>query len=231
MKRTLAMAFGLIALATATPAVATIVINPDGSATISSGTAVGSSFMVNFDGEENGVVPGLTSSLALTFKGTSGNNYLFDYLLTNTSTTPVTSSVVTAFGFNVDPNAILANSSVNGTFGIVSAGQVSQGYNLEMCFKNGQANNCAGSPGNMGVDLGRAGSGTIALGFSSLSDNVTLSGFLTRYQAVNGNGSAVGLPVAPVPEPATWGMMLLGFIGIGVAMRRGRRKGDLMQIA
>lgn len=35
-----------------------------------------------------------------------------------------------------------------------------------------------------------------------------------------------------VPEPATWGMMLLGFAGIGLAMRRNRRKPNvLMQIA
>jgi hypothetical protein len=33
-----------------------------------------------------------------------------------------------------------------------------------------------------------------------------------------------------VPEPATWAMMLVGFGGIGMAMRR-RRKGVLAQIA
>lgn len=38
---------------------------------------------------------------------------------------------------------------------------------------------------------------------------------------------------APVPEPATWGLMLLGFGGMGLALRRGRRRGkpSLMQIA
>ena len=36
--------------------------------------------------------------------------------------------------------------------------------------------------------------------------------------------------VAPVPEPATWGMMLLGFAGIGMAMRR-RRRPVLAQVA
>jgi hypothetical protein len=34
-----------------------------------------------------------------------------------------------------------------------------------------------------------------------------------------------------VPEPATWAMMLLGFGGIGMAMRRSRRSGALMQVA
>jgi hypothetical protein len=28
----------------------------------------------------------------------------------------------------------------------------------------------------------------------------------------------------PVPEPATWAMMLLGFAGIGAVMRRRRRR-------
>jgi hypothetical protein len=37
---------------------------------------------------------------------------------------------------------------------------------------------------------------------------------------------------AGVPEPATWAMMLVGFAGIGMAMRRGRRATNaLMQIA
>jgi hypothetical protein len=34
-----------------------------------------------------------------------------------------------------------------------------------------------------------------------------------------------------VPEPATWALMLLGFGGIGMALRRNRRKQGLMQIA
>lgn len=38
--------------------------------------------------------------------------------------------------------------------------------------------------------------------------------------------------VASVPEPGTWGLMLLGFAGVGVAMRRSRkRRPALMQIA
>ena len=34
-----------------------------------------------------------------------------------------------------------------------------------------------------------------------------------------------------VPEPATWGMMLLGFAGIGMALRHQRRRKGLMQVA
>ena len=37
--------------------------------------------------------------------------------------------------------------------------------------------------------------------------------------------------VAAVPEPSTWSMMLLGFGGMGVALRRNRRRNTLMQVA
>jgi hypothetical protein len=217
------------AIAAATPAMAAITINPDGSATVSSGTTVGDSFQVDFNASENGVIPGVTSSLTLTFAGISGNNYLFDYLLTNTSSSPATSSSVTAFGFDIDPNALLTSSNVSGAFTVVSSGQVSQGYNLEMCFKNGQNNNCAG--GTNGIAMGDSGSGQISLGFSSLPDSVTLSNYLVRYQQVNGSGSAVGTPVGAVPEPSTWAMMLLGFGAIGASMRRKRKPITLPQLA
>jgi hypothetical protein len=232
LRRTIIAAAILSIAGAASPAMSAITINPGGSATVTSGTTVGDSFTVNFDGSENGsVIPGLTSSLTLTFAGVSGNNYLFNYMLTNTSSAPTTSSAVTAFGFNVDPNAILASSSATGAFDVVSSGQVSQGYDLEMCFKSGQNNNCAGSPGNQGVAMGDSGSGTITLGFSSLPDSITLSDYLVRYQAVNGNGSAIGQPVGAVPEPSTWAMMLLGFGAVGMSMRRNRRKAPLPQIA
>jgi hypothetical protein len=49
-----------------------------------------------------------------------------------------------------------------------------------------------------------------------------------RYQSITGAGnvtSAVGqqTTVRLLPEPATWAMMLLGFAGIGVAVRRSRK--------
>jgi hypothetical protein len=47
-----------------------------------------------------------------------------------------------------------------------------------------------------------------------------------------GLSNAALFSTGAVPEPATWAMMLLGFGGIGMAMRRSRRRGTaLMQIA
>ena len=42
------------------------------------------------------------------------------------------------------------------------------------------------------------------------------------------NGFSNGVTVPPVPEPGTWAMMLLGFGGIGMAMRRRRRSGTAL---
>lgn len=38
------------------------------------------------------------------------------------------------------------------------------------------------------------------------------------------NQGPTGVPVGGVPEPATWGLMLIGFASIGAAMRRSRRQ-------
>ena len=58
----------------------------------------------------------------------------------------------------------------------------------------------------------------------AIRSSTPISFFEVKQMTFNG--------VPPVPEPATWAMMLLGFGGIGMAMRRSRRRnGALMQIA
>lgn len=64
--------------------------------------------------------------------------------------------------------------------------------------------------------------------YTSASFSTTNGGFadLKQLRLVLANSTG------PVPEPATWAMMLLGFGGIGMAMRRSRRgTATLMQIA
>jgi hypothetical protein len=44
--------------------------------------------------------------------------------------------------------------------------------------------------------------------------------------------NSINETAGPVPEPATWGMMLLGFAGIGMAIRRSRKRNPaFLQIA
>jgi len=72
------------------------------------------------------------------------------------------------------------------------------------------------------------------------SGNVQIGDFIyqvvpTMQLIVPPNSSSAGITtiqatVTAVPEPATWGMMLLGFAGIGLAMRR-RRPSTIAQLA
>jgi hypothetical protein len=62
------------------------------------------------------------------------------------------------------------------------------------------------------------------LGLTGLFDRVTITGTGTDYHpfGIDNLNFTVG---GAVPEPATWAMMLLGFGGIGMAMRRSRKHG------
>jgi hypothetical protein len=55
----------------------------------------------------------------------------------------------------------------------------------------------------------------------------------SAFKEFKQNSITLGSVPAPLPEPATWGLMLLGFGGMGMALRRGRRRSQptLMQIA
>ena len=104
---------------------------------------------------------------------------------------------------------------------------------------------------------GATGAGT--LGANSLTTNITgnafsvivpasllpSTGFLPQQYGFNlwprlglGNNNQISdfapqnamLSIAPVPEPSTWGLMLLGFAAVGVAVRR-RRPRRLAQLA
>jgi hypothetical protein len=52
-----------------------------------------------------------------------------------------------------------------------------------------------------------------------------------QFSAQGTNVTSFSLSTQALPEPATWALMLLGFGGIGVAMRRRRRAPALAQIA
>jgi len=73
---------------------------------------------------------------------------------------------------------------------------------------------------NISLLPGSFGSGQYLLNFTGHTTQTggNLSGTLSFFQAA-------------VPEPGTWALMLLGFGGIGMAMRRRRRTTALAQIA
>ena len=82
------------------------------------------------------------------------------------------------------------------------------------------------------VPITTAGPAThsVTLTSGALAANTT---YRFRYTVNLGSAGNVSGNAAfyPVPEPATWAMMLLGFGGIGFAMRRRRGQQTLAQIA
>ncbi len=101
----------------------------------------------------------------------------------------------------------------------------------------------AGAGGPIGENAAPAGTGgPIPAGFDSAPGGVggpqgPLLGGSSPAAPVGGGGGSTGgvdggtgpvAPVAPVPEPATWAMLVFGFLAVGMTLRRarGRQKAD-----
>jgi hypothetical protein len=178
------------------------------------------------------IINGLSGQLTLTLTAFDPTHWTFSYNLLNTSSSPITASAITGFGFDVSSALDLGTTSLapGGFFDTIASGTISQGpgFDVDVCFKNGQDNNCAGSPGNQGVNMGApAATGSFTLELVNGTSTLSLTDFVLRYQAIAGpNGtpeSAIGTPTN-LPEPSTWAMMLLGLGATGIAIRRARRK-------
>ena len=103
----------------------------------------------------------------------------------------------------------------------------SQNINFTSITLDGNAFTLISGPGaaEQWACCGAGGQGSVLLGVGD--HNITLTGNLIGAIAGSYSGT---LNVQPVPEPATWAMMLLGFAGIGMTIRR-RRQPALAQIA
>jgi hypothetical protein len=122
-----------------------------------------------------------------------------------------------------------------------TSGQVDVYYMLDGHSNTYSANNIADYLAGCGGYCGLAGSYT-----SGKNDNAnyllsggSFDGFMlvtsdsfSLFQAKQLSYEGVPNPPGAVPEPGTWALMLLGFAGVGAAMRRSRKsKPALMQVA
>jgi hypothetical protein len=220
MRRVLKIALATAAISlTASPAFAQ-------SATVNGATlSTGGSTTIHFGGPA-GSTASADLFLQLTNANTAAGTYDFSYTFTNTNasvsnlvdfgfTTAPTLLGVSATGTNPQMDFILNPNNFPGGF-TVNACAFPAGTSCDAA--NGQADNFAGS---------------FELTFAGGTSSITLANFVDRYASLTQlNGiSGEGTPVGGVPEPATWAMMLLGFGGIGMAMRRSRRSATLMQVA
>ena len=183
--------------------------------------------------------PGASGTLALTFTGTSGLDYTFDWVLTNTSDgSQGTGANIPSFGFNItggvvdEGTSFVSTDSPNdpGVNLAVSGQNISGGNNfLDICFTAGAT--CSGGA-NEGPRVGEEFMGDLGIEFTSaLPSSITLTNPIIRFQNTVPTGSDIGTP-GGVPEPASCAMMLVGFGATVYAIRRSRRRtGMLTQIA
>ena len=81
---------------------------------------------------------------------------------------------------------------------------------------NGTALAITRTPGGL---IESAGASNVSI-FSGQLNNITVEGLSRGLGSYGGNLTFT--PGSAVPEPETWAMMLVGFAGVGVAMRRRR---------
>ena len=201
---------------------------------------IGKSVMLNYNGyDSNGgaSIAGLTGSTTFTLTGVSGNDYTFDYSVTNTSSAPVTDSRISSFAFNTDPT--ITGAASTGAFSYAQTGSTyPNGIGaVDVCFKDANTGACSGG-GSGGLTLGQTGTGTFTLSFGSAISALTLSDFYVRYQSITGvpgvssasgagtintsttSGGSTSTGGTPVPEPGMLGLFGAGIVGLALARRR-----------
>ncbi|MCT2399552.1 cistern family PEP-CTERM protein [Novosphingobium mangrovi (ex Huang et al. 2023)] len=226
MKKNLAIGLAaLSAVAFASPALADEI-------TLGSGD-IGTSFTLNYDGYSSGTsISGLTGSTQFVLTGVSGNDYTFDYSVTNTSSSPVTGSRISSFAFNTNPDIASATSTGAYSYTTLSSTYPNGIGTVDVCFKDASTGSCAGG-GSGGLAMGETGTGSFTLSFSQPVSSLTLSDFYVRYQSitgVNGITSASGTGTltststssggTSVPEPGMMALFGLGILSLVLGRKR-----------
>ncbi|HEX4846763.1 MAG TPA: cistern family PEP-CTERM protein [Novosphingobium sp.] len=206
--------------------------------TLGSGS-VGQSYTFNFDGFSGSTtIQGLTSLATFTLTAITGNSYTFNYSLTNTTSSPLTSRL-SGFGFNTNPDITSASST--GAFSYTTVGgSYPNGIGaIDVCFKDAKTGSCSGG-GSGGLTTGTTGTGSFTLNFSQPVTSLSLSDFYVRYQSITGagnitsasgsgtlTGTSGGISTSTssggtaVPEPGMLGLFGAALVGLA-AMRRRR---------
>ncbi len=195
-----------------------------------SSSDIGEAQTINFDGISDAYfhhttpIPGLSAQLVLTLDSVVNGDWTFGYDLTNTSTSPITSSRVTVFGF--DSMESYAGVTSTGPFSSPGSGSTLILGNHNLCFTTLSFSQCLGNYFG-GVAKGGSASGFLTLKYAAAQLSLHFSRLFVAYQGINAPQYCLchqnGVGVGAVPEPATWAMMITGFGGIGAAMRRRRQ--------
>lgn len=175
------------------------------------------------------VADGITYTLtldSLTNGGLTGNYTLGISGINTSSDTEGGRTGINAFAFTDPTGGAVSGSSTGFTFqqgGLMSTGCNTSQANF-FCFANNGYVLPSGSTASIDFTL----TALTAADLASWSPDFKIdwTGSQKNYDLVS-----LPIPVNGVPEPATWVMMLLGFAGVGMTMRRRRTGQVLAQVA
>lgn len=204
------------------------------SATMISFNSIDDFGTVHYGGNIGGVdVDGLSASTSFELAAINDSSFVFDVTVANTSSLLWQSSRISAFGFNVSPDAASVEASESSPWFAVFDENLSfpNGFgSLEVCLKqSGGPENCQGG-GGAGVEIGGSASFSLEMFFDNLPETVTLDNFGVRWQSLSSEAleysgvSGTGTPVIKVPEPGALGLFGLGVVGLALARRRRLQK-------
>jgi PEP-CTERM motif len=230
-KLLLALAVPALLVAAPSAAVVPLVNSP---ITVTSAD-VGKSFIYLYNGiinEQDQV--GLAAAIKFTLTGVSGNVWNFKAAVDNRLSIAPVGGRISSFGFNGNPE-IIGATPLSGPFttAVINAGLPQIGGQTTIDFCLTANNNCQGGGGG-GVNDGNVATQEFALSFANNITSVIFNNFILRYQSVTGSplgNSGIGMgrnaggnsPIGdPVPEPASWAMLIAGFGLIGAMARRQR---------
>lgn len=175
-----------------------------------------------FNGWTDSGITDISAKIQFSLYDKTGDIWTIVFDLWNTTDPLTQNSTVTLFGFNSLPNIIGATTSDDWDI-FVFNDSLPGNTAVEICIKEaGNTQNC--NSGSLGIDAGQHTSFKIAFQVADGSANVmTLDNFWVRYQSVGPDYEDSGIGTL-IPEPATWIMMILGFAGMGTALKYRRRR-------
>ncbi len=179
------------------------------------------------------IVGNATGALATATVNCSFNSQTNTFTFTITNTSPFDARI-TGIGFDLPPGGNASASGLNGfsganvgnfTFSDADLGNVPQ-FNsavLDFGWTTGNSGNFSGGDPNDGIAPGGSVTFTVTgAAFSGFTEAQICNAILVRFQRVgaNGQGSDVGIPGTPIPEPTSLLLLGTGLVGFAGAARR-----------
>jgi hypothetical protein len=168
------------------------------------------------------------ATLTLTLLSRTANLFSFGYSVSNDTGGNFDRATIVSFGFSLEQDLLTAITT--GEFDRAGRGTVPGFGTTDFCAMAGGPWGSCTSNTNAGIRIDEApGTGTLMLWLRAPSATIDLSDSFVRWSSVRSKPDDIAASSAisdgftllePLPEPATWATMIMGFGLVGIALRR-----------